>query len=110
MNCPKCKTTVLELAQVAGVELDRCPTCRGIWSDRGELSALLELPADQWKRLARGKADDQRNRMAACCPRDGANLVRVASADNRSVVIDICLQCQGIWLDGGELAQLLPGS
>ena len=26
-----------------GVEIDYCPTCRGIWLDRGELDKLLEL-------------------------------------------------------------------
>lgn len=25
-----------------GVELDICPTCRGVWLDRGELEKLLE--------------------------------------------------------------------
>jgi uncharacterized protein len=26
----------------AGVELDMCPTCRGVWLDRGELEKILE--------------------------------------------------------------------
>jgi uncharacterized protein len=26
-----------------GVELDICPTCRGVWLDRGELEKLLEM-------------------------------------------------------------------
>lgn len=28
-----------------GVEIDYCPTCRGIWLDRGELDKLLERAA-----------------------------------------------------------------
>ena len=27
----------------SGVEFDMCPTCRGVWLDRGELEKLLEL-------------------------------------------------------------------
>jgi Zn-finger nucleic acid-binding protein len=26
----------------SGVELDMCPTCRGVWLDRGELEKILE--------------------------------------------------------------------
>lgn len=34
-----------------GVELDVCPTCRGVWLDRGELEKLLETGrADQAER------------------------------------------------------------
>jgi len=28
-----------------GVEIDYCPTCRGIWLDRGELDKLLDKAA-----------------------------------------------------------------
>jgi hypothetical protein len=28
-----------------GVEIDYCPSCRGIWLDRGELDKLLERSA-----------------------------------------------------------------
>ena len=27
----------------SGVEFDMCPTCRGVWLDRGELEKLLDL-------------------------------------------------------------------
>jgi Zn-finger nucleic acid-binding protein len=28
-----------------GVEIDYCPTCRGVWLDRGELDKLVERAA-----------------------------------------------------------------
>ncbi len=28
-----------------GVEIDYCPTCRGVWLDRGELDKLIEASA-----------------------------------------------------------------
>jgi Zn-finger nucleic acid-binding protein len=33
-------------------------------------------------------------------------LLRVYSAIDKSVIIDACPECHGIWLDGGEFAKL----
>lgn len=41
MNCPSCKTVQLSIAERAGVEIDFCPTCRGVWLDRGELDKII---------------------------------------------------------------------
>jgi len=42
MDCPRC-TNRIELAEVVkhGVTLDFCPTCGGLWLDKGELSKIL---------------------------------------------------------------------
>ncbi|KAF0812371.1 hypothetical protein IGB42_03039 [Andreprevotia sp. IGB-42] len=42
MDCPVCKTTHLVMSERAGVEIDYCPQCRGVWLDRGELDKILE--------------------------------------------------------------------
>lgn len=39
--CPNCNTSMQNVAR-SGVELDICPSCRGVWLDRGELEKLLE--------------------------------------------------------------------
>jgi Zn-finger nucleic acid-binding protein len=42
-RCPRCPRKLREVA--AGVEqellLDRCPQCRGLWLDRGEMETLI---------------------------------------------------------------------
>ncbi len=45
MNCPVCTTTSLVMTERAGVEIDYCPQCRGVWLDRGELDKILERAA-----------------------------------------------------------------
>lgn len=40
MNCPQCNIAMQEDTK-AGVLIDRCPTCRGVWLDRGELDKIL---------------------------------------------------------------------
>lgn len=41
MKCPVCNVDLL-MTDKQGVEIDYCPTCRGIWLDRGELEKLIE--------------------------------------------------------------------
>lgn len=40
MLCPIDQTT-LAMTERQGVEIDYCPTCRGVWLDRGELDKLI---------------------------------------------------------------------
>ena len=40
MACPVDGTT-LTMSERAGIEIDYCPTCRGVWLDRGELDKII---------------------------------------------------------------------
>lgn len=42
MDCPACKTQSLSMSERQGIEIDYCPTCRGVWLDRGELDKIIE--------------------------------------------------------------------
>lgn len=42
MKCPKCGAT-LKSESIRGIEIDKCPECRGLWLDHGELDALGKL-------------------------------------------------------------------
>ena len=41
IQCPCCKKE-MEIRDRHGVEIDLCPSCRGVWLDKGELDRLLE--------------------------------------------------------------------
>lgn len=41
MKCP-IDQTVLEISMRHDIEIDYCPTCRGVWLDRGELDKIIE--------------------------------------------------------------------
>jgi len=65
MQCPTDGTT-LTMSERSGIEIDYCPTCRGVWLDRGELDKLIERsftqtaapapapPAPSWDRGQQG--------------------------------------------------------
>ena len=43
MHCPLCVDTDLDPVFRSGIEIDRCPQCKGLWLDRGELDTGLRL-------------------------------------------------------------------
>lgn len=105
MKCPKCDDS-LALIEVRGTKVDKCPACRGIWFDEKELEAILEVRPSELRPLG-GQENEAFNRVRGNCPRDGSELMRVSSARESDVVVDVCPACQGIWLDGGELQRIL---
>lgn len=106
MNCPKC-TTALEAVTMDGIEVDVCPACKGVWFDKFELGPLLDSHDEAVKPLLGGADGDDKNyRRGVKCPRDDADLLRVNSARNHEVTVDVCMVCQGVWLDGGEFERI----
>ncbi|MEP9360324.1 zf-TFIIB domain-containing protein [Sphingomonas sp. KR3-1] len=58
--------TMLVPVERAGIEIDHCPSCRGVWLDRGELDKILErsaapapAPPPQQYREERPRYDDR---------------------------------------------------
>ena len=41
MVCPVDQTQLV-MSDRQGIEIDYCPTCRGVWLDRGELDKIIE--------------------------------------------------------------------
>lgn len=64
MKCPVDDTT-LAISDRQGIEIDYCPTCRGVWLDRGELDKLIERES-RWveeqvdDHQARGSRDEKK--------------------------------------------------
>jgi Zn-finger nucleic acid-binding protein len=46
MKCPVCKEPDLIMSERQGIEIDYCPTCRGVWLDRGELDKIVEKSSE----------------------------------------------------------------
>ena len=44
MKCPTDNATLV-MSERAGIEIDYCPDCRGVWLDRGELDKILDRAA-----------------------------------------------------------------
>ncbi len=46
MQCPVDGAT-LTMSERGGIEIDYCPTCRGVWLDRGELDKIIDRSMSQ---------------------------------------------------------------
>lgn len=46
MRCPTDETTLV-MSERSGIEIDYCPTCRGVWLDRGELDKIIDRSLGQ---------------------------------------------------------------
>ena len=51
MACP-IDGTALVMSERSGIEIDYCPSCRGVWLDRGELDKIIERNASQQQQPA----------------------------------------------------------
>jgi phage FluMu protein Com len=47
MRCPKCGDKLTTL-QHQGVMIEECPSCKGMWLDRGELETLAQRENEGW--------------------------------------------------------------
>lgn len=47
MRCPKCGTK-LNTIEHHNVTVEECPSCQGVWLDRGELEVLAQRENEGW--------------------------------------------------------------
>lgn len=57
MKCPVCPESTLTMSNREGIEIDYCPTCRGVWLDRGELDKIIERSANESAPPREGRPD-----------------------------------------------------
>jgi uncharacterized protein len=58
MKCPN-DSAILVMSERAGVEIDYCPECRGVWLDRGELDKILDRAEAEASRSVAPSAPDR---------------------------------------------------
>jgi Zn-finger nucleic acid-binding protein len=61
MACPVDGAT-LTMSERQGIEIDYCPSCRGVWLDRGELDKIIERSAAVPPAAARGEQEYEGSR------------------------------------------------
>jgi uncharacterized protein len=103
VNCPK-DNTPLATVQVRGIEVDRCPTCKGMWLDYQELDQLEDTvyTADDLK----GTLIFSETPTAYPCPRCGA-ILNQFEYRLYGLVLEHCPNEHGFWLDADEDQRVL---
>ncbi len=60
MKCPVCNNLLTHVER-AGVAIDLCPECQGMWLDRGELDKIIERSAAGGSASYPGEDDSRRH-------------------------------------------------
>ncbi|PIQ83976.1 MAG: hypothetical protein COV75_04520 [Candidatus Omnitrophica bacterium CG11_big_fil_rev_8_21_14_0_20_63_9] len=124
MDCPKCSVGKLngisvtvntlyrsQVLQGQGttvqLHLEQCFSCNGVWFDAGELKKYLaeELTILDSAPIAK-ELKRELDEKHAKCPKCQVEMVKQQAEKNRSVTVDACPRCHGIWLDAEELDHL----
>lgn len=116
LHCPDCRCELesLQLSAPEPLELDRCPDCLGLFLPLGALERLVAqesrsaLQIDH--RLLQALSETPRSAPPPLryrpCPSCGELMNRSLHGKRSGVVVDRCRD-HGLWLDAGELRQLL---
>ena len=99
MQCPRDQVELL-VERHQGIEVDRCPQCKGGWLDEGELSQL-EATVESTEQQRTAMIEYAIRPSTLSCPKCGAEM----SAFNYrayNLELDACVERHGFWLDEGE--------
>ena len=109
MNCPACASPLTTL-NVEGLAVDECRDgCGGIWFDNFELNRVDEAHERLGEALAALEFDPNAVvlREKRPCPKcAGITMLQHKFSREKPVTVDECPNCGGVWLDGGELAEI----
>jgi Zn-finger nucleic acid-binding protein len=110
MICPACKNEMI-VVEYDNIELDYCNNCHGVWFDSTELELLLKsMNLDSQNLLlndilnAPEAISQEKKRKCPICRR---RMKKTTVGEQPGVLVDVCPQGNGLWFDGGEVAQLL---
>lgn len=115
-RCPRCAVVLQTIDVRAGGRflIEQCPECYGLFFDPGELEALLEnsvtnvfeVDYQRLTAIVEAQGDAPRPVRYSRCPVCGTIMNRLNFGSRSGVIVDRC-KGHGVWLDGGELRQLL---
>ena len=80
MLCPL-DNTALVMSERQGIEIDYCPTCRGVWLDRGELDKIIERSSAENEPVSRPSRPASETRESYASPREHGSSQREYGGD-----------------------------
>lgn len=116
MNCPSCAFPLSPI-WITTVSVDACFRCKGFWLRKKETGILLDALAGQASSSVPAEnAADRRKETAVSdpaqgkprpCPQCRRPMRQFNYAYDSNVFLDQCVSCERIWMDGGEIQQIV---
>lgn len=115
MKCPSCSHIDLEPYSCNETTVDICPECYGVWCDEKELNDLVQflrakghvtLPRTEkiFPAVSLGVTRPSKEKI---CPKCDAELSAFNYYYDSNIFLDRCYACNGIWIDGGKLDDII---
>lgn len=115
--CPRCECPMqaIELGGNTRMRIERCQKCLGLFFDPGELETLVDSSVRQTTEVDYQRIQQIIDEESIAerppteyvkCPECLKLMNRKRYGSRAGVVVDRCKQ-HGVWLDGGELSQIL---
>lgn len=102
LECPKCKGS-LEQVVYAGIEIDRCTNCRGIWFDSLEAEQLKKVQGSEKIDIGDSQTGSEFNKIEDInCPKCHTKMTKMVELNQTHIWYEKCPVCYGIWFDAGE--------
>ncbi len=107
MDCPICKNEPMIVLELNKIEIDYCLNCKEIWLDAGELELLLGSSEETQNLLNSFTTIIHTKEKSHKCPICNKKMEKVSVDKDQKIIIDRCKSNHGIWLDNGELEDIL---
>lgn len=108
MDCPKCRAAMETVEFGTDITVRRCTGCSGLFCQMQTLQQLR----DEWLAdavLDQGSVTEgaSRNDMQdIACPACGAAMTHIRDREQAHITLDSCPDCDGVFLDAGELTDM----
>lgn len=106
MNCLTCNQEMINnLVQIKDdqISYDVCESCGSLWLDSGEFDKMAFQVEGSIEYSSLRKAEEVSEKTKNCPRCDGIQLDKVFFLGHSDILLDHCGNCNGFWLDGGEL-------
>ena len=107
MECPRCHSGT-KLKRLQDVAVEACPSCSGMFLDHGELNRVAEPTQGdlEYSTVHEDSLEHDDRFLPINCPRCRSEMDKVEFNIYTGIVLDYCPDCEGFWLDGGELERI----
>ena len=108
MDCPKCCKPMETVEFGTDIKVMRCTGCSGLFCKVHTLRQLRDewlsdAVLDKGSATLGAKYNDMRD---IACPGCGATMDRVKDREQADITLDSCSNCEGVFLDAGELTDM----
>jgi Zn-finger nucleic acid-binding protein len=110
MICPACKKDMI-VVEYSNIELDYCLNCHGVWFDSDELELLLkcmklDTPELMLSHIS-ASVEAETKEVKRKCPICRRKMKKTTIGERPKILVDVCTRKDGMFFDGGEVAQLV---